>query len=202
MANSHIRGDVVQARDVSGGIHFYAGPDGRQAVTVIPRQLPAEVRAFVDRRPELRSLNRLVAAGQPQWSIIAIDPYATVSLKTRLINPHLLSLELYYRAPTPVKKPQYANLIMEAIPSIIPVNRVPFWWRKSRIGRLGLVLQNSRITFRRASQRGLDKIRQHSSHKLPYVLTSYPVRKWYAFKLRKNRTRVDSLVHPMNRYSY
>jgi tetratricopeptide (TPR) repeat protein len=49
---------VVQARDVSGGVHFHAAKGGPR---VVPRQLPADVRVFVNRRPELRTLTRLTS---------------------------------------------------------------------------------------------------------------------------------------------
>ncbi|WP_216214884.1 ATP-binding protein [Amycolatopsis aidingensis] len=47
--------DVVQARDVSGGVHFHqaAGPESASA----PRQLPGDVRGFVDRMAELQRLD-------------------------------------------------------------------------------------------------------------------------------------------------
>lgn len=53
---------VVQARDVSGGVHFYsarprpAGP--------VPRQLPGDVRGFVDRTAVIEKLNAALAEGQ------------------------------------------------------------------------------------------------------------------------------------------
>jgi tetratricopeptide (TPR) repeat protein len=55
-----IRGDIVQARDVFGGIHFHGVQDNPQGTSVVPRQLPADVSAFVNRKPELRALSRLV----------------------------------------------------------------------------------------------------------------------------------------------
>jgi tetratricopeptide (TPR) repeat protein len=56
-----VTGDVVQARDVSGGVHFHPAPAGSPDPRVVPRQLPADVSAFVNRRPELRALGRLTA---------------------------------------------------------------------------------------------------------------------------------------------
>jgi tetratricopeptide (TPR) repeat protein len=53
-------GDVVQARDVSGGVHFHASESGSPGQRVIPRQLPTDVSAFINRRPELSALTRLV----------------------------------------------------------------------------------------------------------------------------------------------
>ncbi|GAB3476847.1 ATP-binding protein [Amycolatopsis cihanbeyliensis] len=62
---SHLSGsasDVVQARDVHGGVHFH-GPE--HSATPVPRQLPALVRAFVNRAAELDRLDQ-VLAGDPE----------------------------------------------------------------------------------------------------------------------------------------
>lgn len=50
--------DLVQARDVHGGVHFHTVDRSPQAV---PRQLPGDVRGFVNRLDELAALNRLLA---------------------------------------------------------------------------------------------------------------------------------------------
>jgi tetratricopeptide (TPR) repeat protein len=65
--STRIKGDVVQARDVSGGVHFHASPSGPNNPRVVPRQLPADVSAFVNRQPELRALTRLTGtrSGSP-----------------------------------------------------------------------------------------------------------------------------------------
>ncbi|GIF26685.1 tetratricopeptide (TPR) repeat protein [Actinoplanes tereljensis] len=49
--------DVVQARDVFGGVHFHQ--DQQPANESRPRQLPSDVRGFVNRVAELRVLNQL-----------------------------------------------------------------------------------------------------------------------------------------------
>lgn len=51
-------GDVVQARDVHGGVHFHGipGPGGAR-----PLQLPADVRGFVDRTAELELLDAILS---------------------------------------------------------------------------------------------------------------------------------------------
>lgn len=51
-------GDVVQARDISGGIHFHYGRGTRAA----PRQLPRGVRVFVNRQADLGRLDDLLTA--------------------------------------------------------------------------------------------------------------------------------------------
>lgn len=50
--------DVVQARDVSGGVHFYR-PDPEPSP--VPQQLPGSVRGFVNRVAELARLDRALA---------------------------------------------------------------------------------------------------------------------------------------------
>ena len=50
-------GDVVQARDIAGGIHFH-GP-GRNAAPV-PAQLPADIRGFVNRTADLQRLDTVL----------------------------------------------------------------------------------------------------------------------------------------------
>lgn len=54
-------GDVVQARDVSGGIHFYYGRGTQEA---LPRLLPQGVRVFVNRAADLARLDRLLTDPQ------------------------------------------------------------------------------------------------------------------------------------------
>jgi tetratricopeptide (TPR) repeat protein len=51
--------DVVQARDISGGIHFHASAGQSERV---PRQLPGDVHGFVNRTADLGRLDALLAA--------------------------------------------------------------------------------------------------------------------------------------------
>lgn len=51
-------GDVVQARDVRGGIHFHYGRGSRAAM---PQQLPRGVRVFINRASDIARLNELLA---------------------------------------------------------------------------------------------------------------------------------------------
>lgn len=87
--DTRIRGDVVQARDVSGGVHFHAAQGDPPGPRVIPRQLPASVRLFVNRQPELRALNRLTTgarsarSGRGQAAMVVITGSAGVG-KTAL----------------------------------------------------------------------------------------------------------------------
>lgn len=55
--------DVVQAGSVTGDIHFHRGAAPPGASGPVPRQLPADVHAFVNRTDELAQLNAIVAGG-------------------------------------------------------------------------------------------------------------------------------------------
>jgi tetratricopeptide (TPR) repeat protein len=59
IGRAEVKGDVVQARDVTGGVHFHTAPDASHDPQVVPRQLPADISAFVNRRAEFRRLTRL-----------------------------------------------------------------------------------------------------------------------------------------------
>lgn len=60
-------GDVVQARDISGGVHFYVPA---AAPAVVPRLLRADVAGFVGRQEELQAL--AVIAGQGRGLRLAV----------------------------------------------------------------------------------------------------------------------------------
>lgn len=71
--------DVVQARDVHGGVHFH---DVRPSDDRPPQQLPGDVRHFVDRVDELRILDGLLS-GEPRETLVVITGTAGVG-KTSL----------------------------------------------------------------------------------------------------------------------
>ncbi|PRY19311.1 ATP-binding protein [Pseudosporangium ferrugineum] len=84
-------GDVVQARDVHGGVHIHR-VEAPFAVT--PSQLPGDVRGFVNRRSELSALTNL-AGEQPD------DPHAaavTVITGTAGVGKTSLALHWAHRA--------------------------------------------------------------------------------------------------------
>lgn len=61
---SDVSGRAVQARDVRGGVHFHAERSERPT-TPVPRQLPGDVRGFVNRTGELEVLSsRMPATGR------------------------------------------------------------------------------------------------------------------------------------------
>lgn len=61
-------GDVVQARDVHGGVHFH---QSLASFTVTPRQLPGSPRGFINRDTELTYLAE-VAIGKPDAPRVVI----------------------------------------------------------------------------------------------------------------------------------
>ncbi|MEV0134698.1 tetratricopeptide repeat protein [Dactylosporangium sp. NPDC050688] len=66
-----VSGDVVQARDVHGGVHFHRSEPGLQ---VLPSQLPGDVRGFVNRHTELAILTRVVSDdhGDPNAAAVTV----------------------------------------------------------------------------------------------------------------------------------
>lgn len=75
-------GDVVQARDVHGGIHFHASAE---LARLTPRQLPGDVRVFVNRVHDLGRLDALALGGElgPAASVLVVAGTAGVG-KTAL----------------------------------------------------------------------------------------------------------------------
>ncbi|WP_199736160.1 tetratricopeptide repeat protein [Micromonospora sp. HM5-17] len=62
--------DLVQARDVHGGVHFHGG--GAPSAEPPPRQLPGDVRGFVNRHQELTFLDSLLATDQGDGQTITL----------------------------------------------------------------------------------------------------------------------------------
>ncbi|MFE9068486.1 tetratricopeptide repeat protein [Streptomyces violaceusniger] len=58
--------DVVQARDVHGGVHFHASNLPPLPAVPVPRQLPADVRGFIGRTRELGRLEALTGEDRPE----------------------------------------------------------------------------------------------------------------------------------------
>jgi tetratricopeptide (TPR) repeat protein len=73
-------GDVVQARDVHGGVHFHQQPE---SFDVTPRQLPGPAHGFVNRDSELAYLAEVVTGGGDESLVIVITGTAGVG-KTSL----------------------------------------------------------------------------------------------------------------------
>jgi tetratricopeptide (TPR) repeat protein len=62
-------GDVVQARDVQGGVHFHGYVP---TFSVTPRQLPGGIRGFVNRHAELAQLDDIAADHQQEPFVSAV----------------------------------------------------------------------------------------------------------------------------------
>jgi tetratricopeptide (TPR) repeat protein len=56
-----VAGNVVQARDIHGGVHLHARVEQSPDAPLTPKQLPAPARAFVNRIPEMTRLGQLAA---------------------------------------------------------------------------------------------------------------------------------------------
>jgi tetratricopeptide (TPR) repeat protein len=65
--------NVVQSRDISGGVHIRIPIP---APLPVPRQLPAEVSHFVSRQAELAEMDRKLAAGTDQPSVMVVSAIA------------------------------------------------------------------------------------------------------------------------------
>ncbi|GAB2954323.1 tetratricopeptide repeat protein [Streptomyces pseudoechinosporeus] len=67
--------DVVQARDVTGGIHFHEqakADHGSGSANPTPRQLPANVRGFVNRTDELDQLNAVLTGDGDDPLVVSV----------------------------------------------------------------------------------------------------------------------------------
>ncbi|MBS2964292.1 tetratricopeptide repeat protein [Actinocrinis puniceicyclus] len=74
--------DVVQARDIAGGVHFYTAQRTENA-SAVPHQLPADLRGFVGRRGELDKLEALLSGGDEPVTLVVVAGTAGVG-KTSL----------------------------------------------------------------------------------------------------------------------
>ena len=72
-------GDVVQARDVHGGVHFHQQAD---SFAITPRQLPSPGHGFVNRGSELAYLGKVAVAGPDAPRVIIVTGTAGVGKTT------------------------------------------------------------------------------------------------------------------------
>ncbi|MFD5406655.1 ATP-binding protein [Streptomyces griseorubiginosus] len=86
-----VSGPVVQARDITGGVHFHPAPSPAATdVGVVPRQLPPVPDHFTNRRDELARLDRLVGTVRDGPLVAVISGPAGVG-KTTLARRWLLA---------------------------------------------------------------------------------------------------------------
>ena len=62
-------GDVVQARDIKGGIHFHGGTE---SASLVPAQLPGNVFGFVNRMEDIEILDRLLCGSEGAPGQVAV----------------------------------------------------------------------------------------------------------------------------------
>jgi len=113
IGRAQVTGDVVQARDVSGGVHFHTGQSGSSDPQAIPRQLPADVSAFVNRRAETRRLTSLTAAQTARRAGTAHRTPTTVAVITGSAGVGKTALALHWAHRIREQFPDgelYANL--------------------------------------------------------------------------------------------
>ncbi|MET8080767.1 tetratricopeptide repeat protein [Streptomyces sp. NPDC005303] len=90
-ASAGVDGPVVQARDITGGVHFHPAPRPPSGETaVVPRQLPPVPRHFTNRHDELARLDRLVGAA-PDSPVVAVVSGPAGVGKTTLARRWLLA---------------------------------------------------------------------------------------------------------------
>ncbi|MFI6769666.1 ATP-binding protein [Streptomyces sp. NPDC050355] len=68
--------DVVQAGNVSGGIHFHQASRPPDPSRTVPRQLPADVHAFVNRTDELGQLNAVLTGRDGGRLVVSVHVVA------------------------------------------------------------------------------------------------------------------------------
>ncbi|MFJ5952530.1 ATP-binding protein [Streptomyces noursei] len=68
--------DVVQAGSVSGGIHFHQALGAPDRLRTTPRQLPADVHAFVNRTDELGQLNAVLTGRDGGQLVVSVHVVA------------------------------------------------------------------------------------------------------------------------------
>ncbi|MFF1305727.1 ATP-binding protein [Streptomyces sp. NPDC058307] len=90
-ASATVSGPVVQARDITGGVHFHPAPrPPAAAADVLPRQLPPVPSHFTNRHDELARLDRLVGSPCDSPVVAVVSGPAGVG-KTTLARRWLLA---------------------------------------------------------------------------------------------------------------
>ncbi|WP_406070336.1 ATP-binding protein [Micromonospora sp. NBC_01638] len=154
--------ELVQARDVYGGVHFH----GEAASQERPQQLPGDVRGFVNRVEELQTLNRLLTDGEGSVnvSLSVITGTAGVgktsvalrwahSIRSRFPDGQLYANLRGYDPGEPAKPEQILDRFLRALgvpPSAVPADpdERAALYRSRLAGRRVLVVLDNAATAR------------------------------------------------------
>ena len=123
-------GDVVQARDISGGVHFHRSGS---ASADVPRQLPRDVRGFVNRTAEIARLDRILLGGEPAGLTVIVGTAGVGKTALALRWAHRVASrfpdgQLYvnlrgYDPGAPVTADQALDRFLRAL--AVPPGRIP-----------------------------------------------------------------------------
>lgn len=154
--------ELVQARDVYGGVHFH----GEAASQERPQQLPGDVRGFVNRVEELQTLNRLLTDGgrSVDVSLSVITGTAGVgktsvalrwahSIRSRFPDGQLYANLRGYDPGQPAQPDQILDRFLRALgvpPSAVPadLDERAALYRSRLAGRRVLVVLDNAATAR------------------------------------------------------
>ncbi|MFE5585400.1 ATP-binding protein [Kitasatospora sp. NPDC056531] len=127
-------GNVVQARDIQGPVHFHTSPSANRHGEPVPRQLPTDVRGFVNRTVEQEAMDRLLAEHPPAAQVLVLTGTAGVG-KTSLalhwahaVREHFPDGQLYvnlrgYDPQEPIAPAQVLERFLRALD--VPAAAIP-----------------------------------------------------------------------------
>ncbi|MFE7194668.1 ATP-binding protein [Kitasatospora sp. NPDC057541] len=129
-------GNVVQARDIQGPVHIHAAPSPETGGPgePVPRQLPTDVRGFVNRAAEQKAMDRLLAEQPPAAQVLVVTGTAGVG-KTSLalhwahaVRGHFPDGQLYanlrgYDPQEPASSAQVLERFLRAL--AVPAAAIP-----------------------------------------------------------------------------
>lgn len=131
-----ICGNVVQARDVRGGIHLYSELGQYRSIQLTPKQLPATARVFVNRNRELSELGQSVAVGElqePQSVVVivgsagvgktALALHWTHGIRDKFVDGDLFVSLRGYDASQPVSAAAVLERVLRDLG--VPPDRIP-----------------------------------------------------------------------------
>ncbi|MEU8209395.1 tetratricopeptide repeat protein [Micromonospora sp. NPDC049044] len=154
--------ELVQARDVYGGVHFHGEAHSQER----PQQLPGDVRGFVNRVEELQALNRLLGDGDRRVdvSLSVITGTAGVgktsvalrwahSVRSRFPDGQLYANLRGYDPGEPAQPDQILDRFLRALgvpPSAVPIDldERAALYRSRLAGRRVLVMLDNAATAR------------------------------------------------------